>query len=99
MLEVTTKADSSKADSGETKPKEKNYSHVKPVAPVISLNKPGRLRTANMLALFGVSASTFYDGIQSGRYPERDGYDGKMPYWFTHTVRKYLLIASPKKPG
>jgi hypothetical protein len=95
MPVITTEADRTEAGSG--KAKRKNYSHVAPVAPLISLNKPGRLRAANMLALFNVSHSTFYDGMDSGRYPKPDGHDKKpgskagIPYWLTSTARKYLV--------
>jgi hypothetical protein len=50
-----------------------------------------------MLALFNVSHSTFYDGMDSGRYPKPDGHDKKpgskagIPYWLTSTARKYLV--------
>lgn len=55
-------------------------------APQIDLNQPGRLSVGNMLALFNVSAATFYAGIKSGRYPQPDGYDGRKPFWKTGTA-------------
>ena len=63
---------------------------VKPQAPEISLSQPGRLRVANMMSLFGVSRTTLYAGMNSGRYPEADGKDGRLPYWNTETVRRWL---------
>ena len=65
--------------------------HTKAQAPTISLDQPGRLRVANMLSLLGVSHSTFYSGIKTGRYPVADGRDGSMPYWNTSTVKLFLL--------
>ncbi len=63
---------------------------VKPQAPEISLSQPGRLRVANMMSLLGVSRTTLYGGINSGRYPEPDGKDGRIPFWNTETVRTWL---------
>ena len=63
---------------------------MKPQAPEISLSQPGRLRVANLLSLFAVSRTTLYAGINSGRYPEPDGRDGRLPYWNTETVRRWL---------
>lgn len=59
-------------------------SRAKP--PLIDLNQPGRLSLGNMLALFNVSAATFYAGMKSGRYPQPDGYDGRKPFWKTATA-------------
>lgn len=63
---------------------------VKPQAPEISLSQPGRLRVANMMSLFGISRTTLYSGMNTGRYPEPDGRDGRLPYWNTETVRRWL---------
>lgn len=63
---------------------------VRPQAPEISLSQPGRLRVANMMSLFGISRTTLYAGMNSGRYPESDGKDGRIPYWNTETVRRWL---------
>ena len=68
----------------------KSCGHTKPKAPVISLEQEGRLRVCNLLALFGVSHATLYSGLKSKRYPKPDGYDGKIPYWNTLTIRQYL---------
>ena len=68
----------------------KKCGHTKPMAPTISLDQPGRLRVAHLLSVFGVAHSTLYQGIQVKRYPKPDGYDGKMPYWKTETIRVFL---------
>lgn len=67
---------------------------TKPQAPEISLSQPGRLRVANLMSLFGISRTTLYAGVNSGRYPGPDGKDGRIPYWNTETIRKYL--AAPR---
>jgi hypothetical protein len=59
--------------------------------PLIDLNQPGRLSVGNMLALFNVSAATFYEGLKSGRYPKPDGWDGRRPFWKTVTARTALM--------
>jgi len=61
-------------------------------APLINLDQTGRLRVSHLTALLAVSRSTLYAGIASGRYPQPDGKDGKMPYWLTSTVREYLGV-------
>lgn len=71
-------------------PRKKINGHTKPAVPTISLDQPGRLRVAHMLSLLSVCHSTFYDGVATGRYPPPDGYDGRMPYWNTETVRNFL---------
>ena len=81
---------------GVTTPRKKYLTHTKPRAPVIRLDQPGRLRVAHMLAILGVSATTFYEGLKpepgqtATRYPKPDGYDGKLPYWNTATINKFL---------
>jgi predicted DNA-binding transcriptional regulator AlpA len=62
----------------------------KPVAPLISINQPGRLRFANLMALLGVSHQTIYSRIARGEIPPPDGYDGKLPFWFCATIRPLL---------
>lgn len=71
-------------------PRKKINGHTKPAVPTISLDQPGRLRVANLLSLLGVSHSTFYAGLTTGRYPPEDGRDGRMPYWRTETIRNFL---------
>lgn len=73
---------------------------IKAKAPVISLDQPGRLRMANLMALFSCSHTTLYARIKTGEFPEPDGHDwptrpaGKQgrPYWNTSTVRPLLGI-------
>ena len=76
------------------KPRKAN-GHTKAVAPTISLDQPGRLRVAHLLSIFGVSHSTLYAGMRRQRYPEPDGADGRMPYWFTETIRSFLNAKPP----
>lgn len=64
--------------------------HVSPVAPCIPLTGPGRLRTANVLALCGISHSTLYARQRAGTFPKPDGKDGGLNYWNTATIRRYL---------
>lgn len=73
------------------KPVPKKSGHTIPKAPAISLDQPGRLRVAHLLAVLGVSHSTLYSGIKSGRYPKPDAYDGKLPVWQTHTIKNFLM--------
>ena len=74
---------------GSNKPK-RCSSHVQPRPPVIDLNGPGRLRTAHVLALCGISHSTLYARIKTGVFPKPDGADGKLKYWNTQTIRALL---------
>lgn len=64
--------------------------HTRASAPLISLDQPGRLRVAHVLSLLAVSHSTLYAGMRSGRYPKPDGFDGKVPYWKTESIRAFL---------
>jgi predicted DNA-binding transcriptional regulator AlpA len=64
--------------------------HVLPRAPDISLNGPGRLRTAHILALCGFSHSTLYARQGEGTFPQPDGKDGGLNYWNTQTIKQYL---------
>ncbi|MBI3374987.1 MAG: hypothetical protein HY017_24965 [Betaproteobacteria bacterium] len=70
----------------------KKSGHTKAQPPTISLDQPGRLRVAHLLSLLSVSHSTLYAGIKTGRYPKPDGMDGKIPYWWTSTIR--MLVQS-----
>ena len=73
---------------------------VKAKAPVISLDQPGRLRMANLMAVFSCSHTTIYQRIRTGEFPKPDGYDwpnrpiGKQgrPYWNTATIRERLKV-------
>ena len=64
--------------------------HTRPQPPTISLDQPGRLRVCHALSLLGVSHSTLYEGLKTGRYPKPDGHDGKIPYWNTNTIKLFL---------
>lgn len=64
-------------------------SHVMPRPPVVDLNGPGWLRTANVLSLCGISHSTLYARMNAGTFPRPDGNDGRN-YWNTSTVRDFL---------
>ena len=68
----------------------KNSGHTRPRPPTISLTQPGRLRVCNLLSLFGISHATLYTGMKKGRYPAPDGRDGKIPYWNTQTILRFL---------
>lgn len=62
----------------------------RPMAPLISLNQPGRLRFANLMALFGISHQTLYKRMKEGVIPQPDGHDGPHPFWYTATIRPLL---------
>jgi predicted DNA-binding transcriptional regulator AlpA len=64
--------------------------HTRPRPPDIPLDRPGRLRVAHVLCLLGISHSTFYAGQKTKRYPRPDGWDGKLPFWNTETIRRFL---------
>jgi hypothetical protein len=70
--------------------KRKKSGHTRARRPEISLEQAGRLRVAHVLALLGISHSTLYAGLKSGRYPPFDGRDGSIPFWRTSTVRTFL---------
>lgn len=73
------------------KNKPKSTGHTRPQPPRCSLDfDDARLRVSNLLSLLGVSHSTFYKGLKTGRYPSPDGKDGEMPYWRAKTVREFL---------
>jgi len=68
----------------------KSRGHTRPAAPVIDINGPGRLRVANLMALFGIGHTTVYSRMRTGEIPLPDGKDGRNPFWFTATVRPFL---------
>ena len=70
--------------------RKKQRGHTAPKAPMISLDQPGRLRVANLLAIFGISHTTLYEGFKTGRYPRPDGRDRTFPYWKTATIKTFL---------
>lgn len=78
-----------KAEQSAPTPK-KSSNHTRAKAPVIDLSQDGRLRVAHAIALLGISHSTFYAGLKSGRYPKADGRDGKFPFWHTSTFRPLM---------
>ena len=63
--------------------------HVKPKAPLIALDQPGRLLTCHVLALSGWSHSTLYVRINAAQFPPPQK-DGRLNYWRTSTVREAL---------
>ena len=69
--------------------KRKKSGHTKARAPQISLNEPGRLRVAHLMALFSLSHSALYARIKLHRFPEADGRDPR-PFWKTDTIRRVL---------
>jgi len=76
----------------ETKARQRG--HTRPRQPTISLEQTGRLRVANLLAILGISHSTLYAGVKSGRYPAPSGRDGSFPFWNTATIRNFLESTS-----
>ena len=68
----------------------KKSGHTRASPPLISLDQPGRLRVANILAIFNFSHSTLYARLRMKRFPPPDGRDGAMPYWHTSTVKTFL---------
>ncbi|GAB3626939.1 hypothetical protein PTE30175_03540 [Pandoraea terrae] len=79
------------ADVTPTQKKRRGGGGVKPKAPLIDLNQPGRLRVANLMALYNLaSANTLYTRLHLGKIPPPDGRDGKSPYWLTSTIRAHL---------
>ena len=77
-------------------PPKRQRGHTMPKAPVISLDQPGRLRVAHLLAILGIAHQTLYAGLKlkpgetTTRYPVPDGRDGKFPYWKTGTIKAFL---------
>ena len=68
----------------------KRSCHVLPRSPVIDINGPGRLRTAHVLALCGISHSTLYARLKDNVFPKPDGMDGGLNYWNTKTILEFL---------
>jgi hypothetical protein len=78
------------AESVKRKAGKRRSGNVKPIPPAISLDQPGRIRTANFQALLGgLSSPAFYQRMKKGLVPPHDGYDPR-PYWKTETVKKFL---------
>ena len=78
----------------------KRRGHTMPRAPLISLDQPGWLRVANLLAVLNISHSSLYAGLKpragetTTRYPKPDGNDGR-PYWLTSTIFAFIHGQSP----
>jgi hypothetical protein len=70
--------------------KRRQRGHVMPLAPIISLSDIGRLRTAHVLALCGISHSVLYTRQKKGTFPISDGKDGPHNFWNTKTIREFL---------
>jgi len=52
-----------------------------------------RLHIKDLLTFYGVSRTTLYEGVKSGRYPAPDGKDQTRPYWLASTIK----AAQPSK--
>lgn len=89
-MSITFRKSSKSQSVEETASKRKSSGHTRPRQPDISLDQTGRLRVANLMAIFNVSHTTLYAGISSGRYPKPDGRDGSFPYWMTSTIKAFL---------
>ncbi|RYF30967.1 MAG: hypothetical protein EOO23_03870 [Comamonadaceae bacterium] len=61
----------------------------RPIPPIISLDQPGRLRIANLMALLSISHQSVYVRLRTGKIPPPDGNDGR-PYWNTATIKQLL---------
>lgn len=60
--------------------------NARPPAPTIDLTLPGRLRTEEVLSVLKIGKSSFWDGIKTGRYPEPDYHEGRVPFWKHATI-------------
>lgn len=98
MVDTPLFHDMARGDAREQKVRKGRGRPVMARAPIISLDQPGRLRMANLMAIFGCSHTTIYQRIKRGEFPKPDGYDlphrpvGKQgrPYWNTATIRAHL---------
>lgn len=61
-----------------------------PKQPEIDINRPGRLRSAHVLAICAISHSSLYRRMKEGTFPKPDGVDGNRNYWSTSTVLSFL---------
>jgi len=77
----------------------RSVGHTQAKAPIIPLDRPGRLRVGHVIALLGISHSTLYCGMRSGRYPKPDGKDYTIPYWNTATILRFLTDKAPSIGG
>lgn len=79
--------------SPQTTPKRRN-GHVQAVAPPISLDGPGRLRVAHVMALCALSHSGIYARLAAKTFPQPDGRDPR-PFWNTRTILEFLNGSVP----
>ncbi|MBH1978886.1 MAG: hypothetical protein I8H67_11025 [Comamonadaceae bacterium] len=75
-----------------TPAKKQKATHTKrrPYDPA-NLLKPGRLKTGEMLGLYKVSHSTFYQHRAKGIVPPPDGHIMGRPFWLTSTVAPHFV--------
>lgn len=98
MFDMSLPQEMAHSDAREQKVRKAHGRPVVAKAPIISLDQPGRLRMANLMAIFACSHTTIYQRIKRGEFPKPDGYDlphrpvGKQgrPYWNTATIRARL---------
>jgi len=62
--------------------------------PAVDLRLELRLTQADCAAVLRIGKSTFRAGVVSGRYPAPDGRDGRIPYWHSRTIRRFLGLES-----
>ena len=60
--------------------------HTKPRPVPAGLEDDVRLRSGQVMTLFGISHSTLYQRMRDGKIPKPDGHDGR-PYWRQRTFR------------
>ncbi|WP_124522544.1 MULTISPECIES: helix-turn-helix transcriptional regulator [Burkholderia] len=71
--------------------KRRSNGHVKAEPPSISLNQPGLLSTANVMAILGVkSPTTITTMIRERRFPPPTLKIGRRPKWHTSVVLTFL---------
>ncbi|GJH02263.1 hypothetical protein [Paraburkholderia terrae] len=62
--------------------------------PPVDLKLDRRLTQADCAIALGIGKSTFRAGVVSGRYPAPDGRDGRIPYWLSRTIRRFIGLES-----
>ena len=94
QAEQITLAEQPQATTSATPTKKPKATHTKrrPYYPA-NLLKPGRLKTGEMLSLYGVSHSTFYQHRAKGIVPPPDGQIMGRPFWLTSTVMPHFVGA------
>lgn len=75
-----------------TKEKRKRTGHIEPQAFAGSLDEPGKVRVANLMAMLDLSHSALYERMKKHKVPPPDGYDGspERPYWHTSTIKAFV---------